>query len=467
MKGYFGRDDISLTIHVPFGCGNKCAFCTNRKMYEEAKSLIKESHISLKGQTKMILLEIEKVIINCPDVKAFCITGGEPFIDNTSYYFTMAVINAIKHYEFLYHKTDKVKIYINTSLPKKWAEENFDLFMSLYYDTISGISISRHGKNYEADSEFFNVPIVDDEFIAKMAVKYPKKLRINCVCSTESSALDAVKRWYKYKDATEIGYLKLSLREDYTNTTFDNLKKWTDDNEKKYGFLDPVDEGGCNVCNTYSTKYNFVSIHKGLEHTCLYNEEHDMFEINDLVISPSGKLLFDWDESDERIKSLSTSNIISKSHIVDTLFVETARKKLGDKLFHMEKIFSASKVVDVLGRMVEFSIINKFGSLNGVKCIIYKPKNEKDENLFMVLFYKNNDAKNSILEFGKDYSVDFKTYNAGVTFDEDKTERIGIDDMNKMLDSFVTTKRVRWEKEHSIPDDKNSCGGVIAPGCNI
>lgn len=462
MKGYFGRDDVSLTIHVPFGCGNKCVFCTNRKMYEEAKLL------PVATQMKKTLFEIEKVIINCPDVKAFCITGGEPFINNVSYHFTMAIINAIKHYEFLYRKTDKVKIYINTSLPKKWAEENFDLFMSLYYDTISGISISRHGKNYESDSEFFNVPIADDEFIAAMASKYPKRLRINCVCSTESSALDAVKRWYKHKTATEIGYLKLSLREDYTNTTFDNLKKWTDDNEKKYGFLDPEDKGGCNVCNTYSTKYDFVSIHKGLEHTCLYNEEHNMFEINDLVLSPSGKLLFDWDESDERIsiKNISTS-IITKSYPLDTLFIEKARKDLGDKLFHREKVYDASNVVDVLGRMIEFSIINKFGSLKGVKCIIYKTKDEKDENLFMILFYKNNDAKNAILTFGKDHSVDFKTYNAVVTINEDATKRIGIDDMNKMLDSLVTTKRVRYEKEHSMSVNKNSCGGVIAPGCNI
>ena len=460
MKGYFGRDDISLTIHVPFGCGNKCAFCTNKKMYEEAKLL------PVATQMKKTLFEIEKVIINCPDVKAFCITGGEPFINNESYHFTMAIINAIKHYEFLYRKTDKVKIYINTSLPKKWAEENFDLFMSLYYDTISGISISRHGKNYEADSEFFNVPIADDEFIAAMASKYPKRLRINCVCSTESSALDAVKRWYKHRTATEVGYLKLSLREDYTNTTFDNLKRWTDDNEKKYGFLDPVDEGGCNVCNTYSTKYDFVSIHKGLEHTCLYNAERDMFEINDLVLSPSGKLLFDWDESDERTKNLSISTIIDKSHLLDALFVEKARKGLGDKLFHREKIFLASKVVDVLGRMIESSLMHEFGSLKGVKCVIYKPKDKNEESLFSILFYKNNEAKNALLIFGKDHSLDFDTYDSGITVNEVGVERIDIIAMNEMLNSLVTTKE-NSEKVPSWSVDKNSCGGVIAPGCNI
>lgn len=436
MKGYFGRDDVSLTIHVPFGCGNKCAFCTNRKMYEEAKLL------PVATQMKKTLFEIEKVIINCPDVKAFCITGGEPFINNDSYHFTMAIINAIKHYEFLYRKTDKVKIYINTSLPKKWAEENFDLFMGLYYDTISGISISRHGKNYESDSEFFNVPIADDEFIAAMASKYPKRLRINCVCSTESSALDAVKRWYKHKTATEIGYLKLSLREDYTNTTFDNLKKWTDDNEKKYGFLDPVDQGGCNVCNTYSTKYDFVSIHKGLEHTCLYNEEHNMFEINDLVLSPSGKLLFDWDESDERIsiKNISTS-ILTKSYPVDTLFIKKARKDLGDKLFHMEKIYAASTLVDVLGRIIEFSLMDKFGSLNGVKCVIYKPKDENDKNLFSILFYKNNETKTALLMFGKDHFLGFDTHNTTISVSEADVERIDINTMNELLNSLVKSEK--------------------------
>ena len=92
MKGYFGGDDISLTVHTPFPCGNRCAFCTNRELYQ-GFSLETSDICSYKLN---IMKQIEFVLKTYSDVKAVCITGGEPFKDDSAASFTMELINAIK-----------------------------------------------------------------------------------------------------------------------------------------------------------------------------------------------------------------------------------------------------------------------------------------------------------------------------------------------------------------------------------
>ena len=462
MKGYFGRDDISLTVHTPFPCGNRCAFCTNRELYQGfSLETLGISKYKLK-----IMNQIEFVLRTYGDVKAVCITGGEPFKNNFAASFTMELINAIKWFEKKYRKTTgEVKIYINTTLPEEWAESNFENFMDLYYDSISGISISRHAPDHEKDEKYFKVPVVDDKFIAELAVKYPKRFRINCVCSDKDSAKYAVDRWIIYDKAINEGYLKLNLREDYTNTNFDNLKRFTELDKEKYGFLEPVDLGGCNVCNTYATKYDFVSIHKGVEHTSIFNERFMTMEINDLVISPVGELTYDWEKNDNKRGAIE--HIINKSDSEsDIEVVDRMREAVKEQIFK-ENEYKKFKSDDLNEIMVACLRV-VFGSLNDVMCI---PKRKDDR--FIIGFRKNSKYAVAVIKDTGEFHfkpVDKKVF-------EEKAEVLGsMDELINMIKvhnmnkhSFTLMRGIRIPKPEIKADGKyDSCSAhMVDPHCGF
>ena len=470
MKGYFGRDDISLTVHTPFPCGNRCAFCTNRELYQGVS--LKSSDIIFKYKPK-IINNIEFVLKTYRDVKAVCITGGEPFKDDFAASLTMELINFIKWFEKKYRKTTgEIKIYINTTLPKDWAREqsNFENFMDLYYYSISGISISRHAPDHAKDEKCFKVPVVDDKFIARLAIKYPKRFRINCVCSDKYSAKNAVNRWIGYTKAINEGYLKLNLREDYTNTDFDNLKKFTELDKEKYGFLKPVDLGGCNVCNTYATKYDFVSIHKGVEHTSIINEKFKTMEVNDLVISPIGELAYDWGESNKAVPMIDC--IMNKSDSeLNIEVVNRLREVTREQIFKEKLEYKEYKSGDWNGVMVACLKV-VFGSLDDVVCIIAKKK----DNQLVIGFHKDSKYAMAVVKDNGEFH--FKPVSNGEKIFEEKFEVLGsmeelIDMIPKIHSLSILTHVLDPEVEMlaDIADGKYEHDGcsahIAAPRCGF
>lgn len=468
MKGYFGRDDISLTVHTPFPCGNRCGFCTNRELYQGFRFSHEIPDIC--SYKLNIMKQIEFVLKTYSDVKAVCITGGEPFKDDSAASFTMELINAIKWFEKKYHKTtNEVKIYINTTLPKDWTESNFEYFMDLYYDSISGISVSRHAPDHIKDEKCFKVPVVDDKFIAALAIKYPKRFRINCVCSDKDSAKYAVDRWIIYSEAINEGYLKLNLREDYTNINFDNLKRFTELDKEKYGFLDPVDLGGCNVCNTYATRYDFINIHKGVEHTSIFNERFMTMEINDLVISPVGELTYDWEKNDNKKGPIDFIINKSNSSKENIEVVDRMRRVAGEQVFGKKLEYKEYKSGD-WNRVMVACLKVVFGSLDDIVCIIAR---KKDNNQLVIGFRKDSKYAMAVIKDNGEFH--FKPLSNGEKIFEEKAEVLG--SMEELIDMIPKIHNLSTLM-HGVPEpevkvdngehDHDGCSAhMVAPQCGF
>ena len=310
---YFGRNDITLTVQVPFLCDNECGFCNIKDLYKGINLDPKESLVNIKKTVK-------EVIDKTYGVTGICFSGGEPFISKESIDWLKEMIDFVVSEHWNRRGNTKFNIYINTHLPLNTGMAVQD-FVENYNSVIRGISISRHTKDEKDDNFIFNNKVCSDKFITDLAIEYPKRFRINCVCNYIGSAIFAYNRWSGYDKAINKGYLKLNLREDYTKTTANDLHTLTIDQVKKYYFLEPKNEGGCNVCNAFSTKFDFVTIHKGLEYTHLKTEEYET-EINDLIVIPDGTLLYEWDlrgDFDHLITPLEEVALMSEKFYEDQI----------------------------------------------------------------------------------------------------------------------------------------------------
>ena len=98
MKNFvIGRNDISVTIFVPWDCKYHCNFCTSKKMYK------KYEKYDLDFLVDNIITTIQK--FNKTPINNFLITGGEPFADLNNLDKILSAISSSKN------------IFINTSLP--------------------------------------------------------------------------------------------------------------------------------------------------------------------------------------------------------------------------------------------------------------------------------------------------------------------------------------------------------------
>lgn len=252
---YYGRDNISATIHVPFGCKQNCSFCTVKKLYKEYKP-------SQNGVLEAALYVAE---LKIPEV---VISGGEPF-DNIP--FLHALMFALR---------DKT-VYINTCMPNvDFAEVKS--FVSMHKN-LGGINISRHTHDETAEEL---KDIANDNYIKELAKIV--SVRINCVIDSgcadgEYDTAPIIQRWNYHK-------VSVNFREDYTITEERKL-------HSLYGvpydlLVYPLEsESRCAVCQTF--RFNAtgkpVTFHKGLKNTRRGEE------INDIIVYPNGDIALDWD----------------------------------------------------------------------------------------------------------------------------------------------------------------------------
>lgn len=267
MKPKFvsGRNNLALTIMVPFDCPNNCPFCESKKEYAKNRP-------SLDG----VISAIQRFYRdnNTLDVPEVVITGGEPMANILA---LRRIINAIP--------SDK-DIYINTTLTRR----NFTAFCELVnnHPQIKGINVSRHSETEKEDMQIL-CDIVPDHWLKQIT----KPIRINCVVNNGTNIYEILDRWVSHKG------VELSLRENFNTMTLGEL------HNPYSGFLPRlasefhyVGHTHCKVCDTTTFRAKqgglVVRYHKGIKNT-LVTLGNDKYEINDIIIRQDGQVFCDWD----------------------------------------------------------------------------------------------------------------------------------------------------------------------------
>ena len=264
MNFVFGRNNLALTIFVPYDCKNTCEFCTSKSSYKTRKPSIGNVKIQVKRFFEEFDYPIQDVVFS----------GGEP----------MCNIIALK--DLINIIPSQYNIYINTTLINK----NLDKFIDLVNKTknIKGVNISRHSESYEEDKKIF-CDIAEDEKISLIE----KPVRINCVIQNQDIK-KVVNRW------TGKG-VELSFRKDFRiDQTEEELHSPYDDialiiNSLEYKFIKHT---YCNVCDRtiFEKNGNVLSYHKGKQNSSIKNKNG--LEINDLIIKQDGFFTYDWEADD-------------------------------------------------------------------------------------------------------------------------------------------------------------------------
>lgn len=277
-----GRDNLALTIMVPFDCPNNCPFCESKKEYTAHRPSLDNVINSIKKFFR------DNNTLKVPEV---VITGGEPMANILA---LRKIINVIP--------SDK-DIYINTTLTK----HNFHEFVALVNSDpqIKGINVSRHEATYKEDCDLLRNIAPDDYFC-----QFKKPVRINCVVNNGTNIYEIMDRW-------EGKGVEVSFRENFHTMTEQEL------HNPYSGYLprlavdsEYIGHSQCKVCDTTIFKRKsglIVRYHKGIKNT-LIKLQQNHYEINDFVIRQDGKLFWDWDFTN---KNLIDTMLLHKNTIID------------------------------------------------------------------------------------------------------------------------------------------------------
>ena len=267
-----GRNNLAITIFVPYDCPNHCPFCTSKSEYANTESFsIDKIAAALK---KVGYLRYVSDIV---------ITGGEPFADLVKLQY---ILDHCKHY----HKN----IYINTTLPVRNKEEADNIFNFILKNQriINGLNISRH--------MCVKTNLEDDNLIKRIYENTSLPIRINSVLIEVKAEQTRVKDFIdKYSSFVD----KITFRGDYTKIKNQNDLRGLDHPLLKVLFNLPnltyITSGGCLVCNDNSFfmhdthKDTIISLHRGYEHSCVKQGRY--YILNDIIIKQDGRILCDWD----------------------------------------------------------------------------------------------------------------------------------------------------------------------------
>lgn len=262
----FGRNNLALTVMVPWDCENNCEFCPSKKLYQEKKGCLE----AVKEKMRYVFNRL-----NAP-IRDVVFTGGEP------------TENVKELAELIRLVPDDKNVYINTTLPEKNA---IDFAAMVNKEPkIKGINISRHA-DHPGNENFHNV--IPDYGI-KLLIKKP--VRINCVLKNQN-VMRVIERW------REMG-VELSFRKDYTQGMTREELHFPYDRvvaDLLCGGFRYHSSSRCNVCDTVKFEKNgmIVAYHKGLQKSSIHTLV--ALEINDLIIDQTGKLMYDWEGSDDAV----------------------------------------------------------------------------------------------------------------------------------------------------------------------
>lgn len=282
-----GRNNLALTIFVPWNCSKNCNFCTTKKEYNQELSNIKN--------IKQLMNRTLKKITFITDI---VISGGEP-LDN------------VNHLHYLIKDINKTKyhIFVNTSFPKI-EESNLGVFKKIV-NLVDGFNVSRHFQhNYEHFCSFEEIQELID---------FKSKVRINILLQHQIDT-SKIKEFIPFLDNIEkiksYGFFDIQLRANYLKTSVNEDTEFTlhDDDDKTSLYLKSAYENsvmkfyksGCPVCSTISIPYNdfsIISYHKGLSSTLIKKDNY--YQVNDVIIMPNCKLKLDWNGENVELKNIS------------------------------------------------------------------------------------------------------------------------------------------------------------------
>lgn len=257
----------TVTVFVPYDCGNHCPFCVNKGEYADLTGFSAEK----------IRTSIRKISAITPKCD-FVFTGGEPLADLASLQRMLDEIPA-SH-----------KIYINTTLPvsKLQPEEEIVAFTQKNREKITCMNVSRHLQHYIVES--------NDSLLSQLAVPF----RINCVLYRDYPAEGLIPYLERFR---KIPGASVQFRFDYTATTPKNLYDQENDrilhDLKKIARYTGLD--GCRMRCGFHFDYHGMELtyHKTLPYSTIVEKDpqsgvtYDI--LYDVLIKQNGEIHSDWD----------------------------------------------------------------------------------------------------------------------------------------------------------------------------
>ena len=257
----------TVTVFVPYDCGNHCPFCINKGEYADTSWFNMDE-----------ILRSIKVMDALTPKCDFVFTGGEPFANR----------HALQ--ELLDAVPSTHRVFINTTLPVFEGQTEQDIidFAEKNKDKITCINISRHLVKYVEESP--------DELLAAL----PVRRRVNCVLYKEYPAEKLpqyLERWMPYN-------IPVQFRFDYTATTPENL--YDQENDKILHDLHKIAEyrglDGCRMRCGFHFDYNGLELtyHKTLPYSTIVETDENGVTYDilyDIIIKQNGEIRSDWDDT--------------------------------------------------------------------------------------------------------------------------------------------------------------------------
>ena len=260
-----GRNNLSVTVYVPYDCPNTCVFCDSKKEYTRGADIdkIKQQLIKVKNSS----------------IKEVVFSGGEPMINGDVLSELMDIVQ-------------NKDVYVNTSFISNSIERFIPFFNKVA--CIKGINISRHATSWAHEELNFICPDSYVDFLRK-------KVKINVVIPEypEKTFFESVlKRWTSHN-------VKVSFRANFNTTDSAHLHSFNDPTLKTLLQLGEfVDRKYCDVCDTILMKRGdqYYEYHRGLATTSISLGNTTI--VNDIIIFPDGELCYDWDRKTEHVEDM-------------------------------------------------------------------------------------------------------------------------------------------------------------------
>ena len=267
MKLKSGRNNLAVTLFVPWDCGNNCPFCTTKQEYKDP------SNFSLNKQINTLYQ-----IWGIDDAKDIVITGGEPLADLAG---LTELLSAICSMSMLKPKN----VYINTSMHdfrKSASAGSFLYFFTLFKGVIKGVNVSEHISLSFTKS---------DSFLLEVLHQCNIPVKLNCVLTGKENYSELFEFVYKWQKQVNV----ISFRRDYKSVeTEEDLRGEDSTLLTLQDIFGDYTSGGCEVCNDDIFKGGKVHYHRGKEKTLIEKKSHLI--VNDIIIKQDGSLYLDWDK---------------------------------------------------------------------------------------------------------------------------------------------------------------------------
>lgn len=257
----------TVTVFVPYDCGNHCPFCVNKGEYADLTGFSSE-------KIRKSIRRMHAITPKCD----FVFTGGEPLTDLTS----------------LQEMLDEIpaghRVYLNTTLPVSdlQPEEKIVEFTRWNREKITCVNVSRHLQHYVVES--------NDSLLAGLEVP----VRVNCVLYRDYPAEELIPYLERFH---RIPGISVQFRFDYTATTPENLYDQEHDrilhDLKKVARYTELD--GCRMRCGFHFDYNGMNLtyHKTLPYSTIVEQDPQngvTYEVlYDILIKQTGEIHSDWD----------------------------------------------------------------------------------------------------------------------------------------------------------------------------